>query len=163
MASENIPALGVSQIREVETKPVIRIGGNEWKLKRDASDSTSLFPHERVNWIEAGCHKVFNQPFYACWIRGVILPAPNSLEQSQYVMYVGFHSKQISMSPAHLTVDDLKCMHIYSRAEPHFSEEFVNSFLGIEAADDVERETISPQPPKSTKAKKTEVKEDEQS
>ncbi|UCS82831.1 hypothetical protein vBYenSP400_41 [Yersinia phage vB_YenS_P400] len=163
MANESIPALGVSQLNEVETKPVIRIGSEEWKLKRDAMDSTSMFPHERVNWILSGCNKVFNQPFYVCWIKGVILPAPNSLEQAQYVFYIGFHSKQISMSPAHLTVEDLKRMHIYTRAEHHFAEEFTNSFLGIEAADDVEREAISPQPPKSTKAKKSEVKEDEQS
>lgn len=163
MANESIPALGVSQIKEVETKPVIIIGGNEWRLKRDASDSAVIFPHERVNWVETGCHKVFNQPFYACWIKGVILPSPNSLEKALSVMYVGFHSKQISMSPSHLTTDDLKCMHIYSRAEPHFAEEFVNSFLGIEAADDPERETISSHPPlKMNKAKKAEAKDDEQ-
>ncbi|HGB3193987.1 TPA: hypothetical protein ACIVAT_000638 [Salmonella enterica subsp. enterica serovar Waycross] len=160
MVNESVPALGVSQIKEVETKQVIRIGGNEWRLKRDAADPATSFPHERVNWVETGCHKVFNQPFYACWIKGVILPAPNSLEQAQSIIYVGFHSSQISMSPAHLTIDDLKCMHIYGRSEPRFAEEFVNAFLGLEAAEETKRETISATPPKLAK-KKQEVKDDD--
>lgn len=157
MANESLPALGVSQIKEVDTKQVITIGGDEWRLKRDASDSSSNFAHERVNWIEQGCHGVFNQPFYACWIKGVILPAPNSLEKSLYVMYVGFHSKQINMSPASLTVDDLKCMHIYGRSEPRFPEEFVNSFLGVEMIEEVKREPISAQPPKVKSAPRKNV------
>lgn len=160
MVNESVPALGVSQIREVETKQVIRIGGAEWRLKRDASDPASSFPHERVNWVETGCHKVFGHPFYACWIKGVILPAPNSLEQAQSIIYVGFHSNQISMTPAHLTVDDLKCMHIYGRTEPRFAEEFVNAFLGLEPEAEQKRETISSTPPKQSK-KKAEVKDDD--
>lgn len=156
--AENIPALGVSQIKEVDTKQVITIGNDEWRLKRDASDPSTNFAHERVNWVEQGCHKVFNQPFYACWIKGVILPAPGSLEKSQYVMYVGFHSKQINMSPAFLTIDDLKCMHIYGRSEPGFAETFVNSFLGLEAVEDPKREPISAQPPK-TRKKQEDVKD----
>jgi hypothetical protein len=126
-------------------------------LKRDASDPSTNFAHERVNWIEQGCHKVFNQPFYACWIKGVVLPAPGSLEKSQYVMYVGFHSKQINMSPAFLTVDDLKCMHIYGRSEPNFPEAFVNSFLGVEPVEEAKREPISSQPPKVSRKKQEEV------
>lgn len=162
MANEQAtPALGVSQVREVEAKQVIRIGNDEWRLKRDASDPSTNFAHERVNWVEQGCHKVFNHPFYACWIKGVILPAPGSLEKSQYVMYVGFHTQQINMSPAFLTVDDLKCMHIYGRSEPHFPEEFVNSFLGLDPSEEVAtREPISAQPPRASR-KKAEVTKDD--
>ncbi|MGL4517994.1 MAG: hypothetical protein ACRCUH_15045 [Shewanella sp.] len=154
MQNEQLPALGVSQIREVETKPVIKIGNDEWRLKRDASDPSTTFAHDRVNWIEQGCDKVFNQPFYACWIKGIILPSPGSLEKTQQVMYVGFHSKQIDMSPAFLTINDLKCMHVYTRSEPNFPSLFINSFLGIDAIDDSAREPISAMPPKTMMTKK---------
>lgn len=154
MQNEHTPALGVSQIREVETKQVIKIGNDEWRLKRDASDPSTTFAHDRVNWIEQGCDKVFNQPFYACWIRGIILPSPGSLEKSQHVMYVGFHSNKIDMPPAYLTVNDLKCMHVYTKSEVNFPSLFINSFLGIEAVEDSTREPISAMPPKITMNKK---------
>lgn len=151
--SEVYPALGVSQIEQVSIKPVIRVGDQVWHLKRDAADATATFPHDRVNWIEQGCTRVFGQPFYACWIRGIVLGAVGTLEKSQDVMYIGFHSKEISMSPACLTTDDLKRMHVYTHANPAFPTEFVNCFLGIEVQEEVGREAISPNPPKQVKQK----------
>lgn len=151
--SEVYPALGVSQIEQVTIKPIIRVGEQVWHLKRDAADATAAFPHEKVNWIEQGCHKVFGQPFYACWIRGIVLGSPGTLEKSQDVMYIGFHSKEINMSPAYLTMDDLKRMHVYTHSNPTFHTEFVNCFLGIEIPEEGVREAISPNPPKQTRQK----------
>ena len=163
MASENTPALGISQVEEYEIKSTIEINGEQWKLKRHVEDASVHIDHLSVNWLSYGCRKVFGQPFYACWIKGVVLPTPNSLEIPTYLMYVGFNENDINMSPKFVTMQDLSRMHIYGRQEPRFAEYFINNFLGIEEEKEEKRAPISSQPPKIVKTKKPEVKDDEQS
>lgn len=139
--------VGVTQVGNLKPKQSIVIGGVEWVLRRDATDASMEFPHTRVNWLNAGCEPINNGQAYYCWIKGVILPSPGSVQNPIDVMYVGFHHQKIVMAPNSIAVADMDRMHVYVCNAIDFAGTFVNQFLGLGVETIAERETITPWPP----------------
>lgn len=146
----NPVSLGVTQFNGMQLKQHLRVAGQDWKLRRDATDATSSFPHSRVSWTNAGCDPIANTngQVYHCWIAGVIAPTPGTLERPVQVMYIGFHTQMIQVLPNTLTQADLDRMHVYISDGVMFAQDFVNSFLGLEEPVATAREAVSPFPPK---------------
>lgn len=134
----------MTQIQGREIKRSLNIGGVEYHLRRDATDPTGNFAHERVHWINAGCDAIAG--VHVCWIRGVVPPSSGTLEVPVDVFYIGFHPQKINMSPQTLTFNDLNRMHVYASDARGFAHEFTQAFLGIDAQAVDEREPISPHP-----------------
>lgn len=140
--------IGVTQFNGMKPRNVINMGGVEWILKRDATDSSAVFPHQKVNWLNAGCEPLGDGRVNYCWIMGVIAPTPNSIERPVNVMYVGFHPQRILVAPNAVSQADMDRMHVYVSDSSNFVGEFVGKFLGIEPEKPIEaRESISPWPP----------------
>lgn len=140
--------MGVTQFNGMKPKSSISVGGVEWALRRDATDSTTAFPHQKVSWLNAGCEPMADGRVHYCWIMGVIPPTPGTIERPVNVMYVGFHQFKITIAPNSISQSDLDRMHVYVSDNSDFAGEFVNKFLGLEPAQPVEsRESISPWPP----------------
>lgn len=142
----NPNGVGVTQFNGMRPRHNIMIGGVNWSLRRDATDSSMMFPHNKVNWLNAGCEPLDGNIHY-CWIMGVIAPTHGTIERPVNVMYIGFHSQRILMSPNGVTQSDLDRMHVYVSDSSNFVGEFIGKFLGIEPEQPaVERESISPWP-----------------
>jgi len=137
---------GVTQFSGMNPKALINIGGLDWKLRKDATDSSMSFPHNRVNWINAGCESLGENKAYFCWIMGIIPPNQGTLEKPISVMYVGFHPQRIAITPNMVTQIDLDRMHVYVSDASGFALNFANVFLGLDEVKPVTREAISPWP-----------------
>jgi hypothetical protein len=139
--------VGVTQFNGMRPKNSINIGGVTWSLRRDATDASMMFPHQKVNWLNAGCEPLGDGKIHYCWIMGVIAPTPGTLERPVNVMYIGFHQQRIMIAPHAVTAADLDRMHVYVSDGSNFVSEFVGKFLGLEPERSVtERESISPWP-----------------
>ncbi|AVQ09775.1 hypothetical protein [Salmonella phage GSP032] len=146
MQTTNTNGIGVTQFNGMKPRHTISIGGVDWSLRRDATDSSMVFPHQKVNWLNAGCEPLDGNIHY-CWIMGVIAPTPGTIERPINVMYIGFHSQRILIAPHSVSQSDLDRMHVYVSDSSNFVGEFVGKFLGIEPEKPVaEREAISPWP-----------------
>lgn len=160
---QNMNGVGVTQFGGMKPRHNISIGGVNWSLRRDATDSSMMFPHQKVNWLNAGCEPLDGSIHY-CWIMGVIAPTPGTLERPVNVMYIGFHSQRILIAPHSVSQSDLDRMHVYTSDSSNFVGEFVGKFLGIEPEQPIaERESIMPWPNMNQQAEpeKEKVKEDE--
>lgn len=139
--------IGVTQFGGMKPRNVISIGGVNWSLRRDATDSSTAFPHQKVNWLNAGCEPLGDGQVNYCWIMGVIAPTPGTIERPVNVMYIGFHPQRIMIAPNSVSVSDLDRMHVYISDSSNFVGEFVGQFLGIQPEKPAtERESISPWP-----------------
>lgn len=139
--------IGVTQFNGMRPRNMFTIGGVNWSLRRDATDSSTFFPHHKVNWLNAGCEPIGDGSVHYCWIMGVIAPTPGTIERPVNVMYIGFHPQKIIISPNSITQSDLDRMHVYVSDSAGFVSEFVGKFLGIESDQPAtERESISPWP-----------------
>lgn len=148
MQNSNPNGIGVTQFNGMRPRQNISIGGVLWSLRRDATDSSMVFPHQKVNWLNAGCEPLGDGQINYCWIMGVIAPMPGTIERPVNVMYVGFHNQRILIAPNSVSQSDLDRMHVYVSDSSNFVGEFVSKFLGIEPEVPVtERESISPWPP----------------
>ena len=126
-------------------KKLIKMFGTELVLCKDASDSTTSFPHERVQILGGDCVHIEegNYNVYFCYLRGIIQPLPNSLEKPITVYYVGFHKNYVDMR--FLTPQDISRMHIYKQTTENWAQTFARNLLNINT-DEMEREPISPFP-----------------
>lgn len=140
------PEIGVTQVNGLRPKEAIVMPGIEWRLRRDASDATTSFPHNRVVWINTGSDKLEGLSAHYCWILGVIPPAQGTLERPVSVMYVGFHQAKLAINPNTINQADLDRMHVYTADGSAFAHEFVGAFLGAQQPATAGRETISPWP-----------------
>lgn len=140
--------MGVTQVNGMKPKNSINMGGVDWTLRRDATDSTTMFPHQKVSWLNAGCEPMMDGRIHYCWIMGVIPPTPGTIERPVNVMYVGFHQFKITIAPNSVSQSDLDRMHVYVSDGTDFAGDFINKFLGMQPEQPVEaREAISPWPP----------------
>ena len=146
---QNVPgtSAGVTQMNNLKARQSITVGGVEWKLRRDATDPSTDFAHNKVNWLNTGCGPIMDGRVHVCWIMGVIAPAPDSLQLPVSVMYIGFHQQRILMQPQALSQADLDRMHVYVSSPTDFVADFTNKFLGKEPEAVGQRETISAWPP----------------
>lgn len=146
---QNVPGTGagVTQMNNLKARQTITVGGVDWKLRRDATDPSTDFAHNKVNWLNTGCAPIMEGRVHVCWIMGVIAPAPGSLQMPVSVMYLGFHQQQILMQPQALSQADLDRMHVYVSSPNDFVAEFTNKFLGKEPEAIGQREHISAWPP----------------
>ena len=150
--------VGVTQFNGMRPKNNITIGGVNWSLRRDATDSSMMFPHQKVSWLNAGCEPLGDGKIHYCWIMGVIAPTPGTLERPVNVMYIGFHQQRIMIAPHAVTAADLDRMHVYVSDGSNFVGEFVGKFLGIEPENHVtERASISPWPNMATQTSEPEA------
>lgn len=146
MQNINNTGAGVTQFNGMRPRQNIMIGGVNWSLRRDATDSSMVFPHNKVNWLNAGCEPLDGQIHY-CWIMGVIAPTHGTIERPVNVMYIGFHQQRILIAPNSVTQSDLDRMHVYVSDSSNFVGEFVGKFLGIEPEKPTtERDSITPWP-----------------
>ena len=147
MQNINSHGVGVTQFNGMRPRHNITIGGVTWNLRRDATDASMVFPHQKVSWLNAGCEPLGDGQVHYCWIMGVIAPTPGTLERPVNVMYIGFHHQRIMIAPHAVTAADLDRMHVYVSDGSNFVGEFVGKFLGIEPEKPAtERESISPWP-----------------
>lgn len=123
--------LGIAQFKGQKPKQTINLGGVEWRLRRDAADPSSPFPHQLVNWINAGCDPIGDGTIFACWIHGLVPPKQDTQERPVQVMYVGFHTRQVYVTPQMLTPADADSMHVYITDGGDFAKSFVGEFLGL--------------------------------
>lgn len=163
MQNVNVNGIGVTQFNGMKPRQVISIGGVNWSLRRDATDSSMVFPHQKVNWLNAGCEPLGDGQIHYCWIMGVIAPTPGTLERPVNVMYIGFHSQRILIAPHSVNQADLDRMHVYISDSSNFVGDFVGKFLGIEPEQPIaERESIMPWPTMpQQKTEQEQVKDDE--
>lgn len=147
MHNINQNGIGVTQFNGMRPRNSITIGGVVWNLRRDATDSSMMFPHQKVSWLNAGCEPLGDGKVNYCWIMGVIAPTPGTIERPVNVMYIGFHPQRIMIAPNSVSVADLDRMHVYVSDSTNFVGEFVGKFLGMEPEQPVSaRESISPWP-----------------
>lgn len=147
--SQFVPTIlnaGISQPSGLQPKKVINIFGQEYVLCKDASDSTTSFPHNRVKIQNGDCIHVKDNSLdvYFCYIHGIIYPLPNSLEKPVDVYYVGFHKKYVDMR--FITPQDVARMHIYKSDSSNWGLSFARNMLGFESDDVDTRDPISPFP-----------------
>lgn len=149
---------GAGILNDTSNSPpqTIVMGGSVWKLRRDATDATAVFPHIRVGWLESGCEFIADDHDYFVWIRGVIEPKEGSIEKPLNVMYVGFHPEKISVKPNTIYETDINRMHIYVNDASGFALEFCNNFLGTDKPET--REGVKPYPSKRKAIKDAELK-----
>lgn len=142
----SIVAAGISQPNGLSPKKVISIFGQDYVLCKDAADSTTAFPHQRVKIQNGDCIQIKdnNLDVYFCYIHGVIHPLPNSLEKPVDVYYVGFHKKYIDMR--FITPSDVARMHIYKAESSNWAGAFARSMLGLTPDNEEQRDPISPFP-----------------
>lgn len=124
--------MSVTQINGKRAKQQIVVNGVTWTLKKDATDPSTIFPFEKISWLNAGCDPIEGSNIYCCWIIGVIPPTPGSLEKPVSVFTLGFNSVYIPMSPAYLTKQDMQRMHYYTSDYGDFTKSFINNFLDLE-------------------------------
>lgn len=138
--------MAITQVTGLQPKKQISIEGITYELRKNATDPSATFNHQRVSWINTGCEPLKSNPnIYFCWIMGVIPPNPGSLEKTTNVLYIGFHNQRISMTPTSLKHDDIERMHIYVSEYSDYIGKFVDKFLGNDLERE-DRETISPWP-----------------
>ncbi|UPT52983.1 hypothetical protein [Hafnia phage yong3] len=138
---------GVTQFNGMKPRTQINMGGIDWSLRRDATDASMVFPHDKVNWLNAGCEPMADGRVHYCWIMGIIAPTPGTIERPVNVMYVGFHPNKITIAPNAISIGDLDRMHVYTSDGSDFAGSFVRKFLGSEPEPVAAREQISPWPP----------------
>lgn len=143
-----IQGMGVTQVTGLVPPSEVHLHGVTYKLKKDASDSSTTFAHHKVNWLNTGCEQLPEPRHnaYFCWIYGIIPPTVGSLEKPLNVMYLGFHTKKIQIMPNTITQADIDRMHIYVADSTAFAMEFAENFLGIKPSVVEERELISAWP-----------------
>lgn len=142
----NMVSAGVTQFNGMVPKTNLQVSGLDWRLRRDATDSSTTFPHQRVHWVNAGCEPFGLDGIHYCWIMGIIPPNPGTIEKPINVMYIGFHSQKITVTPNMVTEADLDRMHIYVCDASPFALAFVNEFLGYQEVKPTAREAIRPWP-----------------
>lgn len=158
---QNFNGMGVTQFNGMKPKQNINIGGVNWSLRRDATDSTAMFPHQKVSWLNAGCEPLGDGRFHYCWIMGVIPPTPGTIERPVNVMYIGFHQQRIMIAPHSVSQSDLDRMHVYVSDSSNFVGDFVGHFLGLEPEQPAtQRESISPWPTMPEQPNKEDVKDE---
>lgn len=137
---------GISQPPGMAPKKVISMFGQEYILCKDAADSTTAFPHNRVKIQNGDCVpiKEGNLQVYFCYIHGIIQPLPNSLEKPVDVYYVGFHKNYVDMR--FITPADVARMHVYKCDTIDWASNFAKHMLGVAADIEPERDPISPWP-----------------
>lgn len=136
---------GISQNNSFSPKKEIILFGNKYILCKDASDSTTFFPHNRVKIQSGDCIKIPDIDAFFCYMHGVIPPMPNSLEKSVDVYYIGFHKNYVDMR--YLTPTDISRMHIYKTDTTDWASAFAKAVLDIEPEipnESLNREPISP-------------------
>lgn len=133
------------------------VNGVEWHLKKDATDPSTVFPYQRMQWINAGCDKVTNN-VYCCWILGIIPPTMGTLEKPVSVFTLGFNSAFIPMSPQTIGQQDMMRMHYYTSEYGDFARQFVTKFLSAEQVKEItERPSMMPFPPPQIEEQKDET------
>lgn len=142
---------GISQPSGFTPKKEFTLFGTKYILCKDASDSTTYFPHNRVKIQNGECIKLPNLDAYFCYMHGVIPPIPNTLEKPVEVYYIGFHKSYVDMR--YLTPTDIARMHIYKSDTTDWASAFANAVLntGLETEQNMEREPISPWIPEAPK------------
>ncbi len=141
----------ITQVDGLRPKERIEVSGVTYRLRKDATDPTASFNHQRVIWLNTGCEMINQSPsIHFCWIMGVVPPQPNTLEVPTSVLYCGFHKNKITMNPQSLTERDLECMHIYTCDARSFAFEFSQQFLSQGAVTPPQRESITPYPVENT-------------
>lgn len=137
----------VTQLNGRKAKEHIIINGIDWHLKKDATDPSTIFPFERMSWLNAGCNQVSNN-VYCCWILGVIPPNYGTLEKPVSVFTLGFNSTYVPMTPSALTKNDMMRMHFYTSDYTDFAKEFLTKFLDIQSSEDkpLDRPEMTPFP-----------------
>lgn len=116
--------------------------GETWELVKDATDSSVLFPFERVDINNYNCEKV-NERYYMLLFSGYLRPTPQSLENPQRLVFVGFCERPLTlveMGPA-----QLRKMHIYKADMKNFAQEFAKAFV-TQAPAQTEQFEIKPFP-----------------
>lgn len=138
---------GITQPPGLHPKKIIKIFGKEYILCKDASDSTTSFPHNRVKIQDGDCIHVKDADIdvYFCYLHGIIQPLPNSLEVPVTVIYTGFHDHQIDLR--YITPADVARMHVYKLDSTEWATEFVRNMLGAPSTSQQDRDPISPFPP----------------
>ncbi|QGH71285.1 hypothetical protein vBYenM636_32 [Yersinia phage vB_YenM_636] len=122
-------------------KEHIKVAGREWRLRRDAFDPTTSFPHERVtHFLDVGCSEV-GAGIYSVWVVGLITPTQGTLERPVQVMYLGFANRV--MAPSR---EDLGKMHVYTCDSSTFAADFVSEFLSDGDDAVTEKPVIMPYP-----------------
>lgn len=137
---------GISQPPKLAPKKVINLFGQEYILCKDATDSTTAFPHNRVKIQNGDCVpiKENNIDVFFCYIHGTIQPLPNSLEKPVEVYYVGFHKNFVDMR--FITPADVARMHVYKCDTVDWATNFARNILGVTQESEEQRDPISPFP-----------------
>lgn len=149
--------MAVTQINGQKAKQTIMVNGVEWHLKKDATDPSTVFPYQRMQWINAGCDKVTNN-VYCCWVLGIIPPTMGTLEKPVSVFTLGFNSAFIPMSPQTIGQQDMMRMHYYTSEYGDFARQFVTKFLSAEQVKEItERPSMMPFPPPQIEEQKDET------
>lgn len=139
----------MTQVENMIAKQMISVNGVDYRLRRDVSDPTSAFDHNRVVWQNTGCEALSDGVYY-CWIVGVVPPENGSLEKPTQVIYIGFHNRKISIDPRTLTIHDLNRMNIYVADYSSFIQKFVTNYLASDSSESEDpqeqRDLVSPFP-----------------
>lgn len=121
----------MTQIQGYQAPKRLIVNGVPYNLKKDAMDSSVVFPIEKMSWINANSEMLMGA--YCNWIVGVIPPSPNTLEHPVSVFAIGFSKQKKIMHPNVTKMSDLQSMHYYIAESLPFIEQFVKKFLGLEA------------------------------
>lgn len=128
----NPNGVGVTQIKDMRPKRTLVINGTEWHLRKDATDGLTIFPHEVIKLVDAGCEPLPNGKAFFCWILGLFTPATGGLERPLQVMYVGVAPNQIAKFHEVFTMADRSRMHVYAADNTSLSSTFLSQFFGVE-------------------------------
>lgn len=139
--------VGVTQVSGLKPKSTVTVRGVDYTLRKDATDSTTVFPYQRMVWLSAGSIPIMGGKAHACYILGIIPPTPNSLETPVSVFAIGFHQQKLQMHPSMLSDADMSRLHYYASGGQDFAVEFVDRFMGATHNIEEQREPISPFPP----------------
>lgn len=122
----------ITQVQGLKPKDRIEVDGICYELRKNATDPTTSFMHERVQWTGAGCEQISqNPPIHFCWVTGTVPATAGTLETPANVVYVGFHSQKISMNPTSLSPTDRDNMHVYVASASNFANKFAMQYLGV--------------------------------
>lgn len=115
----------------------LTVMGENWELVKSATDGSISFPFDRVNVTNYSCERLSNQS-HALLFTGYLKPTPNTLEQPQRLVFIGFPTYPIAW--ANSGPDQLRKMHVYKADMKNFGNEFTSAFLskGSEYSEQVE-------------------------